>query len=174
LLEATDDNSGVLETDYSLDNGITWIKYENPIEISFLGITVKTVQYFSTDKAGNIESINTLDIPTREENPNIQNYGHSGGNILILNSDQAFPETKDISNISENSNSLLEKNVTKKDFKNILSKEIIKQKTDKIKNDDSTQTATVFNSNIKFNKIWFILILAGFVLGILAKKYLKR
>ena len=174
LLEATDDNSGVLETDYSLDSGITWIKYENPIEINSLGIETKRIQYFSTDKAENIESINTLDIPTREENPSVQNYGHSGGNILIFNSDQAFPETKEISNISENSNFLLDKNIIKKDFKNIASKEVNIQKADKIKNDNSTQAATVLNSNIKFNKMWFILILAGFVLGILAKKYLKR
>ena len=62
----------------------------------------------------------------------------------------------------------------KKDFKNIASKEVNIQKADKIKNDNSTQAATVLNSNIKFNKMWFILILAGFVLGILAKKYLKR
>ncbi len=174
LLEATDDNSGVLETDYSLDDGITWVKYEDPIKINSLGIDTKTIQYFSTDNAGNIESINTLDVPIRGENPNVQNYGHSGGNILILNSSQALPKTKETSSISENTNLLSNKNVIKKDFKNIVSKEIIKQKTDKKKNDNSTQTATVLNSNIKFNKIWFIIIGIGFVLGILAKKYLKR
>jgi len=148
------------------------MEYENPIEINSLGIAVNTIQYFSTDKTGNIESINTLDIPTRGENPSVQNYGHGGGNILILNPKQTDVKTEEISNISENTRSFLDKNIPEKE-KNTISKETIKLEKDKTKAENSTQTATVLNSNIKFNKIWFLIIGIGFIFGILAKKYLK-
>nr|MBP7060992.1 chitobiase/beta-hexosaminidase C-terminal domain-containing protein [Candidatus Moranbacteria bacterium] len=54
-LTATDPDggSGVEQTEYSLDNGVTWNTYMAPITIVTEGTT--TLQYFSTDKAGNQE-----------------------------------------------------------------------------------------------------------------------
>jgi hypothetical protein len=59
ILIATDNEngSGVLKTEYSLDNGATWQKYENPILLNQDGIY--TVQYKSIDRAGNIEEEKT-------------------------------------------------------------------------------------------------------------------
>lgn len=54
-LSATDDNAGVLKTEYSLDGGKTWVKYNKSFVINDRG-GVK-LMYRSTDKAGNIESI---------------------------------------------------------------------------------------------------------------------
>ncbi len=45
--------SGVLKTEYSLDGGNNWEKYEEPFNINNDGTT--TVIYQSTDRAGNIE-----------------------------------------------------------------------------------------------------------------------
>ena len=62
-LSATDDNSGVSETLYSLDDEETWIKYEEPVATDPTpGGPDIIVQYFSTDKAGNSEGIKTLTI----------------------------------------------------------------------------------------------------------------
>mgnify|MGYP001596006334 FL=1 len=52
-LNAQDDNSGILKTEYSLDNGNTWDIYTVPILISENGET--TILYKSTDNAGNTE-----------------------------------------------------------------------------------------------------------------------
>lgn len=59
-LTATDDNSGVLKMDYSLDGGRTWNIYVNPFPVSEEGTT--TVSYFSIDRAGNNEMLKTLQI----------------------------------------------------------------------------------------------------------------
>jgi len=53
-LTATDDNAGVLKTEYSLNNGSTWNTYSNSFIITALGSN--TVQYRATDRAGNVES----------------------------------------------------------------------------------------------------------------------
>jgi cytoskeletal protein CcmA (bactofilin family) len=50
-LTSSDDNSKVLKTEYSLDQGKTWNLYTKPLNIP----DVTTIQYRSTDKAGNIE-----------------------------------------------------------------------------------------------------------------------
>lgn len=47
------DGSGVEKTEYSLDNGVTWVAYAEPFVISQEGNAV--VRYFSTDKQGNKE-----------------------------------------------------------------------------------------------------------------------
>jgi hypothetical protein len=57
-LSATDDNSGVLDTQYSMDD-ITWNTYKNP----FTAVAGVTIHYFSTDNAGNVEDIQSLVIP---------------------------------------------------------------------------------------------------------------
>ena len=56
-LSATDDRAGVLKTEYSFGTS-TWNLYTEPFSGSG-----KTVSYFSTDKAGNIEIIQTVDVP---------------------------------------------------------------------------------------------------------------
>jgi len=50
---ATDDNSGVLITEYSLDSGQSWILYTEPITINARG--KNQLLYKSIDRAGNIE-----------------------------------------------------------------------------------------------------------------------
>ncbi len=55
-----DSGSGVKETKYSLDNGAHWIVYTNPITISTEGNT--TLQYSSTDMAGNIEGTKSQEV----------------------------------------------------------------------------------------------------------------
>ncbi|MBU2524247.1 alpha/beta hydrolase, partial [Patescibacteria group bacterium] len=52
-LSATDDNSGILKTEYSLDNAQTWSNYSNSVIIKTIGET--TVLYRSKDRAGNFE-----------------------------------------------------------------------------------------------------------------------
>ena len=53
-LTTTDDNAGVLKTEYSLNNGSTWNTYGNSFIITTLGSN--TIQYRATDRAGNVES----------------------------------------------------------------------------------------------------------------------
>ena len=50
---ATDDNAGVLKTEYSLNNGSVWLNYLAPFTHSTRG--ENKILYRSTDKAGNIE-----------------------------------------------------------------------------------------------------------------------
>jgi hypothetical protein len=61
-LTATDNEngSGVEKTEYSLDAGVTWNTYAEPLNISQEGVTA--IRYFSTDKAGNREEIKTQEI----------------------------------------------------------------------------------------------------------------
>lgn len=54
-LTAMDDNAGVLKTEYSLDDGQTWLSYNDPIHVNDRG-GVK-LMYKSTDRAGNVEII---------------------------------------------------------------------------------------------------------------------
>ena len=88
---ALDENSGILHTEYSLD-GITWLKYENPIDVHLKANEKDlTIQYFSTDKAGNIEIIKSVTIlapiVTVVEKPIIENtvsiVHSSGGRVFI-------------------------------------------------------------------------------------------
>jgi len=51
--EDNEGGSGVSETQYSLDGGATWDRYENPFGIAGEGTT--TIHYRSTDNAGNSE-----------------------------------------------------------------------------------------------------------------------
>src|SRR3990172_397917 len=58
-LSATDDSSGVAETEYKIDSG-DWITYQVPFSVSDEG--AHTLGYRSNDNAGNIEQSQTLDI----------------------------------------------------------------------------------------------------------------
>jgi hypothetical protein len=66
---ATDDNSGVLKTEYSLDNGKTWSNYVGVLTIAQDGIT--TIIYSSTDKAGNREENKTTTVKIDQTKPTI-------------------------------------------------------------------------------------------------------
>lgn len=68
-LAGMDDNSGVLKTEYSRNDGKTWIRYNEPILINDRG-GVK-LMYKSTDKAGNVEIVKSKII-------NIIQPGNSG------------------------------------------------------------------------------------------------
>ncbi len=59
-LSSTDDNAGVLKTEYSLNNGSTWNTYSNSFIITTLGSN--TVQYRATDRAGNVETVKSKTI----------------------------------------------------------------------------------------------------------------
>lgn len=54
-LLASDDNAGILKTEYSLDDGATWNIYTAPFQISSEASAI--VNFFSTDNAGNREEI---------------------------------------------------------------------------------------------------------------------
>ena len=63
VLMTTDDNSGVLKTEYSLD-GENWTKYTNPINNPHTS-TLLRVKYYSTDNAGNIEEVKEVTLPKK-------------------------------------------------------------------------------------------------------------
>jgi hypothetical protein len=56
-LSATDDESGVASTSYSLDGGTTWLPYEAPLTFEQDGSY--SIAYRSTDQAGNAETVQT-------------------------------------------------------------------------------------------------------------------
>lgn len=61
-LTATDEpnGSGIASTTYSLDNGVTWVNYTSPFTVTGKG--VHTIQYRSTDNAGNVETVQSMEI----------------------------------------------------------------------------------------------------------------
>jgi len=59
-LSASDAESGVQETRYSLDDGATYVPYPGQIVLTVDG--VRTVTYFSIDGAGNAEAPKTLEV----------------------------------------------------------------------------------------------------------------
>ncbi len=72
-LTASDDNSKVLKTKYSLDSGKSWNLYIQPVSIG--GIDKSAIQYKSIDRAGNEEIINeqTILIDKNTNKPNLSN-----------------------------------------------------------------------------------------------------
>jgi hypothetical protein len=56
-LTATDDISGVMSTQYSVDNGLTWKIYSDPVILTTVGSSIK---YRSVDRALNIEQAKEL------------------------------------------------------------------------------------------------------------------
>jgi len=68
-LSAGDDENGVgiERTEYSIDGGTTWIAYAEPLVISREGI--QDILYFSTDKVGNKEEIQTVEVKVDKTAP---------------------------------------------------------------------------------------------------------
>lgn len=110
-LSATDDNSGVLKTEYSLDNGATWHKYAGALTAIPEGAS--TILYFSTDRAGNREPVRDANIKVdntapeatfefRQKNPDMVIGGaDEQSNVVVWNygdyvgiTDQAGNETR--------------------------------------------------------------------------------
>jgi len=71
-LNATDDNSGVLKTMYSKDNGTTWQEYISPFAVT--SEAIHTIKYFSTDKMGNIEAIKSVIVKIDKTAPEAEVY----------------------------------------------------------------------------------------------------
>jgi len=59
-LSSADSRSGVAATEYSIDGGANWLPYASSFSISNEGIT--TVQYRSTDNAGNVETAKNITV----------------------------------------------------------------------------------------------------------------
>ncbi|HEY6797511.1 MAG TPA: family 43 glycosylhydrolase, partial [Kineosporiaceae bacterium] len=59
-LTGTDPTSGLAGIQYSLDGGTTWTAYTAPVPV---GATATTVTYRGTDRAGNVEVANQLEVP---------------------------------------------------------------------------------------------------------------
>lgn len=57
-LSATDTESGVASTTYSLNNGVTWLEYFVPVSFATEGTT--TILYHAIDNAGNTEDTSSL------------------------------------------------------------------------------------------------------------------
>jgi hypothetical protein len=62
--------SGIGQTEYSLDQGATWIAYDRPFTITNEGKTV--LQYRSFDQAGNQEAIRATDIRIDQASPEVR------------------------------------------------------------------------------------------------------
>jgi len=62
--------SGILKTEYSLDNGNTWAEYQGPFIIGQEGTT--TISYQSTDRAGNVEEIKEQTIKIDKTGPTME------------------------------------------------------------------------------------------------------
>ena len=69
-LTATDTESGIASTTYSLNNGVSWSSYASPLTIAQEGST--TVLYRSGDKAGNSEATNTLVVKIDKTAPEVR------------------------------------------------------------------------------------------------------
>ncbi|WP_052476501.1 OmpL47-type beta-barrel domain-containing protein [Cohnella kolymensis] len=72
-LSASDDLTGVVQTEYSLDNGQQWLRYQEPLTLTTDGEHL--IQYRSTDLAGNIENAANIRIPIDRTPPVITIHG---------------------------------------------------------------------------------------------------
>nr|MDQ3372985.1 family 10 glycosylhydrolase [Acidobacteriota bacterium] len=68
-LSAADDCSGVASTEYSIDGGASWVPFTSGFLVSNEGIT--NIQYRSTDRAGNVETIKNITIQIDKTAPTI-------------------------------------------------------------------------------------------------------
>jgi len=66
-LSSADSCSGVAATEYSTDGGATWQAYTGGFSIGSEGVT--TVQYRSTDRAGNVEAVKNLTVQIDKSAP---------------------------------------------------------------------------------------------------------
>lgn len=105
-LSATDNTSGVgvHKTEYSLDNGSTWIEYVSPFTITNESAT-NTVQYRSIDYVGNVETTNTETIKIDKTPPEAKiTFNGSNHDLKIIGFDNLSSTTStQTTDIHENS-----------------------------------------------------------------------
>ncbi|RTE08892.1 OmpL47-type beta-barrel domain-containing protein [Paenibacillus whitsoniae] len=89
-ISATDDLSGVAKTEFSLDHGETWTPYTEPVTLNQDGIY--EVQYHSTDKAGNVEVVNSTTIHIDKTAPTalLTANGHPLNDGMALQDNQSI------------------------------------------------------------------------------------
>lgn len=150
-LSATDneDGSGVDKTEYSFDDGASWLTYTAPFTISNEGIHI--IKYRSIDKAGNVEDAQSAEIKIDKTAPTINiNTPKEGGKYIlnsVLNAD--WSATDDGSSI-ENSNGTLE-------FGSLINTSFVGEKTFEVNATDKAG-----NSNTKNVKYYVAYDFSGF------------
>ncbi|MEI7765304.1 MAG: hypothetical protein WCI93_01825 [bacterium] len=202
-LSASDNGSGILNTQYSLDGGNAWANYVTPIEIPVIaGGSDVTVQYFSIDNAGNIEPIQTITIPAlllpAPATTYVPSIHNSGGGIILLNLNNNLEISKNILHEEPQifvSDSLLKKpgilinKITTEDqvpILNNLNIPILKKTAatsikelyplvENKKTNRISQTALPLNSGFSFKRIWILVVIFIFSGTILiVRNYKKR
>ena len=196
-LSASDDNSGVSNTQYSLDGGNTWTNYTAPIEVSVVaGGSDVVIQYFSTDNAGNVEPIQTITIPAPPLLAPViaNNTRHSSGGMIIL-SEGKRTNIKGVQDLPLGNSDMIKNQITKEvkepilnnfsDFKRMVLKgaqepstvfsERSVPKDNQRQSLNESQTATPLNSNFNFKPIWIFIVVIIFSGSILiVRSYKKR
>lgn len=79
-----EDGSGMDKTEYSLDDGTNWVTYANPFTISHEGNN--KVEFRSTDKAGNVENVQIIEIKIDKTAPGITINTPADGAQYVLKS----------------------------------------------------------------------------------------
>ncbi|MDB5084107.1 MAG: hypothetical protein JWN30_993 [Bacilli bacterium] len=105
-LTATDDDPGVAATFYSLDNGLTWQTFTNPV--TFTQDDSYTISYRSLDHAGNVETAKTVNLNLDMISPIIQvNSPVSDSNYLdSADLTPQFTVTDDLSGVDTSKTTL--------------------------------------------------------------------
>jgi hypothetical protein len=88
-LSATDSCSGVVSTEYSVNNGATWQPYVSPINITQEGTT--TILFRSTDRAGNTEIAGSRTFMVDLTDPSVQ---------ITANPSRIWPPNGEMTNIT--------------------------------------------------------------------------
>ncbi len=169
-LSATDENSGVLKTEYSTDEK-NWHTYSTPFSVN--GI----VYYFSTDKAGNIESIKNVEILKPQSSS-----GHSNGVVIVTSNAplESFTEPKkEIEKsiktpeiFSEIKDKKVELSLINKKIKDIENKSIGEDKEEVA---SKNLTASVINSDFDPKPLVAIVLIGFLGFGaFLIRKYLLK
>lgn len=97
MLSATDNEngSGIKHTKYSLDSGAIWQTYEHPLTLSREGR--HTLQYFSTDQAGNKETVKSQEIKIDKTAPEAKIIFNSETQTLDIVGTDTFSEPVSVS-----------------------------------------------------------------------------
>lgn len=91
-----DGGSGVATTEYSLDNGVHWNTYTDPLGVSQEGIN--TILYSSTDKQGNEEETKTLSVKIDKTAPEISfGFDPAAQELTIVGNDSISAVITDVS-----------------------------------------------------------------------------
>ncbi len=105
------DGSGILKTEYSLDNGQTWQLYNQPFVLSDEG--EHELWYMSTDRAGNIEKINKITIKIDKTPPTINFINPQEGQLFFR------PYDLEVKYLLTDTASGIDKTKTKVEFNNL-------------------------------------------------------